>query len=58
MKCQILFSEENKENVINLSSVELAQLSFTTLWAYSADNKLVFFFSNFFQKIGFDISCK
>ena len=25
MKCQILFLEKNKENIINLSSVEFAQ---------------------------------
>ena len=25
MKCQILFSEENKNNIISLSSAELAQ---------------------------------
>ena len=32
-------------------------LTFNTLWAYSADNKLVIFFL-FSQKTGFDISCK
>ena len=32
-------------------------LTFTTLWAYSADEKLIIFFL-FSQKIGFDISCK
>ena len=32
-------------------------LTFTTLWANSADDKLIIFFS-FFQKIGFGISCK
>ena len=25
MKCQILFSEKNKNNIVNLSSAELAQ---------------------------------
>ena len=31
----------------------------TTLWANSADDKLmIFFFFFFFQKIGFDTSCK
>ena len=32
-------------------------LTFTTLWANSADDKLMIFFL-FFQKIGFVISCK
>ena len=35
-----------------------ADLSFTNLWANSADDKLMTFFSFFSQKIGFDISCK
>ena len=33
-------------------------LTFTTLWANVTDNKGTIFFSYFFQKIGFDISCK
>ena len=32
-------------------------LTFTTLWAFSADDKMMFF-SCFSQKTGFDISCK
>ena len=31
-------------------------LTFTTLWAFSADDKLIFFL--FFPETGFDISCK
>ena len=31
---------------------------FTTLWANSADDKLVIFFLYFSQKTGFDFSCK
>ena len=33
-------------------------LTFTTLWADSADDKLMLFFSNFHHKIGFDMLCK
>ena len=33
-------------------------LTLSTLWANSADNKLVIFFLIFYWKIGFDISCK
>ena len=33
-------------------------LTFTTLWANSADNKLAIFFFVFSQKTVFDISCK
>ena len=33
-------------------------LTFITLWANSADDKLMVFFLNFSEKIGFDISCK
>ena len=33
-------------------------LIFTTLWAKSADDKLMIFFLTFFQKTAFDISCK
>ena len=32
-------------------------LTFTTLWAFSADDRLMIF-SYFSQKTGFDISCK
>ena len=32
-------------------------LTFTTLWAFSADDKMMLFFL-FSQKTGFDISCK
>ena len=69
MKCPILFSGKNKKN-IKLSSAELAQrmvkvkcywafaiqLTFTTLWANSADDRLLF--ALYFPKIGFGISCK
>ena len=34
----------------------VSNLTFTTLWADSADDKVIIFF--FPQKIGFDISCK
>ena len=54
MKCQILFLVENKKNIIHLSSAENAQrvvkvkywdtLTFTTLWAFSADEQLMIFF--------------
>ena len=33
-------------------------LTLTTLWANSADDKMMFFFSYFSMKTGFDISCK
>ena len=33
-------------------------LTFTTLWPNSADDKLMIFFLFFFQKTGFDMSCK
>ena len=33
------------------------KLTFTTVWANSADDKLIVFFSSFSQKMGFDISC-
>ena len=33
-------------------------LTFTTLWANSADDKLEVIFSDFFEKIGYVISCK
>ena len=35
---------------------KLNHLTFITLWANSADNKLVIFFSYFSQKTGFDIA--
>ena len=39
--------------------LNIAYLTFTTLWANSADNKLmVFFFSYFSQTMGSEISCK
>ena len=41
----------------NLSSCYYG-LTFTTLLANSADDKLVIIFSYFSQKIDFDISCK
>ena len=37
--------------------VSRSSLTFITLWANSADDKLMVFFL-FYQKIGFDISCK
>ena len=36
----------------------LLYLTFTTLWANSADNKLMIIFFIFSQKTGFEISCK
>ena len=33
-------------------------LTFTTLWAFSAADKLMIFFSYFSQKTGFYIACK
>ena len=38
--------------------IQQYSLTFTTLWAHSADDKLVIFFFYFSQKTGFDISCK
>ena len=40
------------------SALFLSVLTFITIWANSADNILVTFFSYFFQKTGFDTSCK
>ena len=37
--------------------IRYKQLNFTTLWANSADDKLIIFFL-FLPEIGFDISCK
>ena len=48
MKCQILFSRKYKKNIMRMSSAQFAHsmisLTFTTLWANSADDKLVIFF--------------
>ena len=38
--------------------IQQYRLTFTTLWAHSAEDKLVIFFSYFSHKTGFDISCK
>ena len=48
-----------KMNVV--CCLALSELTLCTLWAYSADDKLMIFFFLyffFFKKIGFDISCK
>ena len=41
----------------NVSSIDV-MLTFTTLWIYSADDKLIIFWFFFPQKIDFSISCK
>ena len=46
-----------KFQVITARDIVLNALTYTTLWANSADDKLMIF-SLFFQKIGIDISCK
>ena len=51
MACQVIFSmQTDKINFRMLSATDfLSALTFTTLWAFSADDKLMIFFL-FFKK--------
>ena len=52
MKCRSLFSGKNKRTAINLSSNEFyIVVTYTTLWANTADDKLVISFL-FFPETG------
>ena len=42
--------------ILPQATAHRGNLAFTTLWANSADNKLIIFYIFFSQKIGFDIS--
>ena len=57
---QITFVWTKLENLNNFvyRGAMIPCLTFNTLLAYSADHKLMIFFSYFSQKTGFDISCK
>ena len=55
----INFKASNKIEVSHCHTfIDKSNLTFTTLWANSADDKLTIFFYFFSRKIGFDISCK
>ena len=48
----------NRRALFHVGEMFQLALTFTTLWANSADNNLIFFYFFLFQKTGFDISCK
>ena len=52
--------KKNKQSPFKILSaaVVIGILTITTLWANSADDRLMTFFLYFSQKTGFDISCK
>ena len=60
MKCHDLLPLENNKNKIKMSCAVVVTnaLTFTTLWANLADDKLKQFFSDFSPKTRPDISCK
>ena len=54
-----MFFMNNIYTSIISGAIANSVLTITTLWAFSADDKLIMvYFSYFYKKIGFDISCK
>ena len=53
-----IFSQRNKKNVNPIPPFIWSYLTSTILWADSADDRLMIFFSFFFPENRFDISCR